>query len=357
LDYLSSLDCDQAQGYYIARPMRGDDVDDWFQKRELQRELARVQALKDIGVLDTDPESRFDVITQLARKLLKAPVSFISLVDENRQWFKSANGINFTETPRDESFCSLAIQSDGLFVVEDALDIPLLADNPLVIREPGIRSYAGIPLIIDGGHAVGALCVCDTEPRRYSEREKQILEELARLAQRELRTRVEKPPLQSSPFVDGLSKQEFRGLAETIWAVSQNLNLKFSTISLKIDGLELINERFGRSEGDACLKAMAALVNSFAGQTDLTGRARNTLLTVHMIDCSDEQLEVVAQELQAKLEDWESHNGALAEYLKLSHGIYSCLPQDHANLASVVEHAIRGLERHQTPEAEVIKVS
>src|SRR5262245_24834260 len=110
-------------------------------------ELSRLGKLAEYQVLDTAPEKEFDDITQVAAQLLGTPISLVSLVDRDRQWFKARYGLSATETPREHAFCAHAIKNDDVYVVGDATQNPLFADNPLVTGAPDIRFYAGAPLI------------------------------------------------------------------------------------------------------------------------------------------------------------------------------------------------------------------
>ncbi len=155
-------------------------------------ERQRLKVLWQYDVLDTVPEEVFDELTELAARICGAPMAMISLVDEDRQWFKARVGIALRETPRDIAFCSHAIQQSGLFIVPDAAKDARFADNPLVTGEPHIRFYAGAPLVSPDGHALGTLCVVDTAPRDLTPDQRQALAILARhvVTQLELRRRT-----------------------------------------------------------------------------------------------------------------------------------------------------------------------
>ena len=157
-----------------------------------QYEIERVELLRRAMLLDTEPSEAFDQITRLAAQIFDAPIALVSLVDADRQWFKSRVGLDVPETCRESSFCSRAIERRETMVVEDAAKDPRFAANPLVTGHPGIRFYAGAPLVLPSGHALGSLCIIDREPRTFGPRERAQLETLAALvmAQIELHRRA-----------------------------------------------------------------------------------------------------------------------------------------------------------------------
>jgi GAF domain-containing protein len=156
-----------------------------------KNEKRRLKVLWQYEVLDTFPEELFDDLTELAAHICEAPIALISLVDGERQWFKSKVGTTVKETSRDASFCAHAITQTGLFIVPDATQDKRFAGNPLVTSEPRIRFYAGAPLITPDGYALGTLCVIDKVPRQLRPDQKQALTILARhvVSQLELRRR------------------------------------------------------------------------------------------------------------------------------------------------------------------------
>ena len=142
-------------------------------------EAARIATLRDMVILDTDPEEKFDALTAYACSQFDVPTALLSLVDVNRQWFKSRCGLGASEIGRDIGFCGHAILGDDLFVINNAVDDERFADNPLVTGAPHIRFYAGCPLKMANGRNIGTFCLIDSRPRHLDAWEAQHLRDLA----------------------------------------------------------------------------------------------------------------------------------------------------------------------------------
>ena len=185
-----------------------------------KNETKRLKVLWQYDVLDTVPEEVFDDLTDLAAHICETPIALISLVDEDRQWFKSRIGTSVRETSRDISFCAHAILNDGLMVVPDAAKDPRFRHNPLVTGPQKIRFYAGAPLLTPDGHALGTLCVLDNKPRQLRPEQKQALTVLARhvVSQLELRAHARE--------LAGARQQDKQQRAELARAQSENSRLR-----------------------------------------------------------------------------------------------------------------------------------
>jgi len=195
-----------------------------------QNEASRVATLHSLNILDTSREDRFDRYTRITARIFDAPIALISLVDRNRQWFKSAEGLDVDETPRNISFCGHAILGDGVFEVRNARRDPRFRDNPLVLEQPHIRFYAGAPLEAPNGHKLGTLCIIDRVSRELSDEDKATLGNLADMVVREMMSHVaaeaDRPDsaaqaITGAEFFDGVPEE--RGLSVLLFDIDDVL--------------------------------------------------------------------------------------------------------------------------------------
>ena len=161
-------------------------------------EQQRLDELRSYDILDTPAEVGFDDITQLIAAQLDVPIALISLIDQDRQWFKSKIGLEVAQTSRDVAFCAHALHHDDILVVEDTHADPDFADNPLVTGEPFIRFYAGMPLITPKGHRLGTLCVIDHQVRQLSSLEAKTLRVLAKQVMQQIESKRQLRELQTA---------------------------------------------------------------------------------------------------------------------------------------------------------------
>jgi len=198
LNLLLLMGCDQGQGYHWSRPVPAEELTAWVTKHQHAvtvagretgmstrapipaNEAKRLAVLQRYRILDTAYEALFDEIAAVAAKVCGTPMSAVSLVDAERQWFKARVGLKVAETTRDLAFCAHAIMDPAhLLVVNDATTDERFAANPLVTGDPNIRFYAGAPLVAPDGSAVGTLCVIDSKPRQLSVGQLDVLRQLA----------------------------------------------------------------------------------------------------------------------------------------------------------------------------------
>ncbi|HEY7065756.1 MAG TPA: GAF domain-containing sensor histidine kinase [Chloroflexota bacterium] len=207
-------------------------------------EPARLAALQALNILDTPPEERFDRITRVARHLFSVPIALISLVDANRQWFKSAQGLTERETSREVSFCGHAILGGGPFVVADARDDPRFADNPQVTGPPQVRFYAGYPLGDAAGHRLGTLCLMDCAPREFGAEERGLLRDVAAWAEAELNGATLSQALLSQQESEARVRQAEADLAAAL-AAQQTANAELERLNrTKSEFVSIVSHEF-----------------------------------------------------------------------------------------------------------------
>ncbi|WP_108661600.1 sensor domain-containing diguanylate cyclase [Acuticoccus kandeliae] len=232
-------------------------------------EEGRLAAVRRLDIFDTPQEAAFDHITNLVRATLNVPMSAVTLIDHDRQWFKSTVGINACETAREDSFCTVTIRQREPMVVENALEHPLFRDNVFVQGAPFVRSYAGAPLVMPDGYQVGALCAIGDEARTFSEFELSVLSQLARcvVQEMELRQRASLDPLTGlmcrHPFLKRLQ-----------WSVDAfaRSGEPAALSILDLDHFKSINDRFGHDVGDRVLSAVAETCRNTLGHKAHFGR-------------------------------------------------------------------------------------
>lgn len=232
-------------------------------------EVERLNALQSLSILDTPAEERFDRLTRLAKRLFDVPIALVSLVDENRQWFKSRVGLDAQETPREVSFCGHAIHDDDIFMVNDTHEDDRFADNPLVTGHPDIRFYGGCPLRDTNGNRLGTLCIIDTQPRYFEEDDLDALRDLAELAEREL-VAFQLATLDDLTKIS--NRRGFVSLAQKSLNICARHAIPATLVYFDVDKFKLINDKFGHTEGDNALQAFAKLMQKAFRDSDVYGR-------------------------------------------------------------------------------------
>jgi diguanylate cyclase (GGDEF)-like protein len=232
-------------------------------------ENARINTLHSLNVLDTSAEERFDRLTRLAKRMFSVPIAVVSLVDTDRQWFKSCIGLSVSETSRDISFCGHAILGEGMFIVEDAQKDERFSDNPLVINAPFIRFYAGYPLRHADGSKLGTLCIIDTQPRYFCADDYSVLKDLAELAEQEL-IAVQLAILDDLTNIS--NRRGFMMLAEKSLEVCSRNQSPISLVFFDLNGFKSINDSFGHDEGDKALVAFAKKMKDTFRDSDVFAR-------------------------------------------------------------------------------------
>ncbi len=234
-----------------------------------ENEHDRLCALQSLNILDSLPEERFDRLTRLAKRLFGVPIAVVSLVDADRQWFKSCVGLAATGTSRDVSFCGHTILNNGIMQVEDARCDDRFSDNPLVTGAPHIRFYAGCPLRITGGCKIGTLCLIDTVPRVLDDEECSLLQDLARMVEQEL-SAVQQATMDELTMLS--NRRGFESLAQHSLNTCKRIEVPASLLFFDLNKFKQINDHYGHAEGDVALKTFADVLRMQLRESDVIGR-------------------------------------------------------------------------------------
>lgn len=239
-----------------------------LQGHELE-EAMRLDALERQQITDTPRDEAFDRVVRLACAALSAPIGAITFIESERQWIKAEQGLGVHETARDTSFCTHALTGDEVMVVEDASRDPRFASNPFVTCSGGVRFYAGAPINTREGYKLGTLCVVDHIPREITQRDRDLLKDMADVvvSEMELRRRL------GTDVLTGLYTRRFAdelGMREIIRARREGAPLTAAFIDA--DKFRSINDTYGHPAGDAVLRGIGPVCRSALRTTDILGR-------------------------------------------------------------------------------------
>ena len=295
-------------------------------------EQARLETLRSLGILETAPEERFDRLTRTAKRLFGVPIALVSLIDENRQWFKSCIGLSVSETSRDISFCGHAILGDDLFIIPDTSVDERFADNPLVLNDPYIRFYAGYPLRAPNWRKLGTLCIIDRQPRNFGKGELEALTDLAAMVEREIAV----AQLATLDELTNISNRRgFMMLAQHSLHLCVRRKLSASLVFMDLDKFKPINDTFGHAEGDKALTVFAKQMQAMCRDEDIFARLGGDEFALLLIDASKGNAENVVSRLCHSVEKYNQE--AKRGYdVSFSYGIVEFNPDKHHTIDALL---------------------
>lgn len=278
------------------------------------KEQARLTALRAYDILDTTPEKSFDDLTSLASHVCETPIALISLVDSDRQWFKSKVGLDLAQTSRDISFCGHVIEQSDLFIVRDATKDERFSSNPLVVSEPNIRFYAAMPVFSsDGEHALGTLCVIDREARDLDERQAEGLRALARQVQDQLELRLSLKREKALARIDPLtSVPNRRAFYEVLQRERHRLQRSARPLTLAyidLDNFKEVNDNFGHKAGDSVLMTVSSVMVGALRKADVVARLGGDEFAILLPETNADAARQVITKLHLRLMASMAQNG------------------------------------------------
>lgn len=302
-----------------------------------ENEPQRLGVLKSLGILDTDADESFDRVTRLAARLFNVPTALVSLVDEERQWFKSRTGLAATETPRSISFCGHAILDDQPLIIEDTHNDKRFIDNPLVNQAPHIRFYAGYPLQLGDDIRLGTLCLIDYVPRDFPAEDVAMLKDLAAFVVTELRALQ----MASTDELTGLNNRRgFVAQATFSLSVCHRNGLPASLLFIDLDDFKRINDNHGHEAGDRALEAFANLLRQSFRESDVIGRIGGDEFAVLLFNTSESHTQPVIDKFEQQLGACKDGSGYL-NALACSYGVTHCDPASPRSLEALLAESDR----------------
>jgi len=342
LDLLRKMGCDQAQGYFIGRPMLPDAFIDWSSKSSEHIDLKRINYLYRLGLLDSEPEHRYDRITKLCARIFNVEMSLISLIDENRQWIKSSQGFSLRQTERSVAFCNQTIVQEDVFVVADTHLDPQYANNIMVTEEPYVRFYAGCAIRArSSGTKLGALCLKHSEPRTFSDADKTLLKQLTEMVEEE----IDYNPLLDEDKLTGLlNRNAFERRAEQLLHTFVPLQTSIRMYYFDVNNYKLITHKHGISAGDEALIHFARLLTETFTDTELVARLVDDEFVVL---CICEQLDNM---LESLAEAVKNYNASVSPHLNIEYtaGTASSHSMANVDLQSLYMFADTDLNQHKS---------
>jgi len=293
-----------------------------------ENEQERLATLNSLTILDSAPDERFDRLTRIAVKLFDVPVALVSIVDKNRQWFKSCQGLDITETPRDLSFCGHAILGEGAFVVEDTHQDERFVDNPLLIGQKHIRFYAGYPIRYLDGSKLVTLYIKDVKPRAFTEEDRQLLRDLATIVEHEIQA-VELATMDELTGI--LNRRGFNMSAEKSLNICKRGALPVALVFLDLNEFKPINDKFGHAEGDRALQQFASVLDDVGRDSDIVARMGGDEFVILLVDADKKAVDQVMKRFSQQIERCNEQQ-ALGYDITFSYGIVLFDPAKHVTI-------------------------
>lgn len=326
LSFLQKKHCDTVQGFYIARPMRPEQIKSWANGYQDNIELARLRTLRALDILDTAAEERYNRILRLAQRIFNVPVCTFSLIDEHRIWYKAKIGLKLEQIEREGSLCQLAMQKSGGMIVEDTMLNAETRDNAMVAGEPYARFYAGQPVAAPNGVVIGSLCLLGFSSREMSSSDRHALQALASMLEDELNI-VNRVTL--DPLTRLKNRSSFELRAKSLLTLCQSHQLSLNVIHIRtpiaqhstVENFDLVHDRV--------LRDCAKLIKTIFSGADLIARIDAESFIIVYVQQHSELIELAVESFEQL---WLSQNNSKAFVLNLQLDRLNMTDQNISNL-------------------------
>lgn len=258
----------------------------------------RLRVLHSLNILDTPVEERFDRVTRLVKRMFNVPFSVVSLIDKDRQWFKSTAGIDVKESPRELSFCGHAILGNEILIISDTTQDERVQDHPAVVGEPYVRFYAGVPLRVVDGSKMGTLCIVDVKARHFNTEDYQALRDLAELVESEL-VAVQLATIDELTKIS--NRRGFIYLVQKSLSLCARQNITASLIFIDLNNFKEINDTYGHAEGDYVLKGFAEQLKIIFRDSDVLARLGGDEFAVLLAGAASQKAHETLERLRQSL--------------------------------------------------------
>lgn len=303
-------------------------------------EAKRLHIVSHFDALDSASDAAFDRVTRLAQAALRAPVTMMSLITEKQQWVKSSQGANLREIPRSSSICAHVIEANEPLIVPDLRADPRFASHQLVVEEPGLRFYAGVPLTTSGGYRIGTLCAADHEPRDVATLEIAHLQDLARLS-------IELLEFRKAALTDSLTglctRRAFLAEATRQAASAKRNGRSLACAMFDVDHFKLINTNYGNAAGDLVLQAIADVCRREGRKHDVASRIGSEEFAILMPETGIEGAMRAAERLRAAMAEANVLYAGNHVKFTVSLGI-SVIASDEIDAIAMVDRAESALQ-------------
>ena len=331
---------------------------------KLTRTIASTATLKIANIHSEDLfytplEERFERITRVARRALQVPVAAITLLNDEKQWFKSAAGWGISELPRAHSICQVTVQENRLLAIGDTLEDPRTAQSPIVVSAPRFRAYAGYPLVDEHNDVAGTFCVLALQPREFTAADRQTVADLAAMSQRELlsshltdahsaltsKLSVARREAMMDPLTRLWNRRGASVLLTSALGVADQRGTPLTLALLDLDNFKRINDDYGHQIGDEVLRKVASRLIGAVRSNDVVCRIGGDEFLVVMADTDEPAAETVAERIRSAITDTvvPTRDGALP--MTVSVGCIVRPPRDDVPVDTLLERADQALLR------------